>query len=180
MPYTVQCQWYFQKSKLLQKLPLNVNSYTALVIWHLASPTAEQRVKSDGFPYTWGDYTEKIVSIVLARHVSATTIICVNDPYDNAESIKDDEHQLRIQGQGPIPNMYMKPANLFPTNCKFKTNLCSSGNKERLQALIKTQLSDSALRAITFHQSGIGLLSEWALCEPVNWRYQGQLELQLG
>ena len=76
------------------------------MIWRLASPTAEERVKSDGSPYTWGDYTEKIVSILLARHVSATTIICINDPYDYAESIKDDEHQLRIQGQGPIPNVY--------------------------------------------------------------------------
>ena len=42
-----------QKSKLLQKLtmqPLHVNSYTALVdmgmIWRLASPTADKRVKS--------------------------------------------------------------------------------------------------------------------------------------
>ena len=72
--------------------PLHVNSYTALVdmgmIWHLASPTAEERVKSDGSRYTWGDYTEKIVSFLLARHVNATTIICINDPYDYAESIK--------------------------------------------------------------------------------------------
>ena len=73
-----------------------------------------------GSPYTWGDYTEKIVSTLLARHVSATTIICINDPYDYAESIKDDERQLRIQGQGPIPNVYIKPADLFPTNCKSK------------------------------------------------------------
>ena len=48
-----------QKSKLLQKLalqPLDVNSYVALVdmgmMWHLASPTAEERVKSDGSPHT--------------------------------------------------------------------------------------------------------------------------------
>ena len=89
-----------QKSKLLQKLTmqlLDVNSYTDMgMIWCLASPTAEERVKSDGSPYIWGDYTEKIVSILLARHVSATTIICINDPYDYAESIKDDERQLRI------------------------------------------------------------------------------------
>ena len=38
----------------------------------------------------------------------------------------------------------MKPADLFPTNCKFKTILCSSGNKKRLQALIKTQLSEQS------------------------------------
>ena len=138
-----------QKSKLLQNLtlqPLDVNSYTALmdmgIIWRLASPMAEERVKSDEPPYTWGDYTEKIVSILLARHVSATTIICINNPYDYAESIKDNEPQLRIQRQGLIPNVYMNPANLFPINCKFKTILCSSGNKKRLQALIKTQLSE--------------------------------------
>jgi len=86
-----------QKSKLLQKLslqPLDVCSYTDLsMIWHLASPTAEERVKSDGFPYIWGDYTDKIVSMILKQHVSATTIICINDPYDYAESIKDDERQ---------------------------------------------------------------------------------------
>ena len=47
-----------QKSKLLQKLamqPLDVNSYMALVDmgvrWRQASPTAEERVKSDGSPY---------------------------------------------------------------------------------------------------------------------------------
>ena len=54
-------------------------------------------------------------SVIVARHVNATTIICINDPYDYAESIKDDEHELRIQGQGPILNVYMKPADLFTT-----------------------------------------------------------------
>ena len=84
-----------QKSKLLQKLtqqPLDVRSYTALVdmgmIWRLASPTAEDREKGDGSPYTWGDYTSKIASIILARHVNATIIICINDPYDYSESIR--------------------------------------------------------------------------------------------
>jgi len=102
-----------QKSKLVQKLvlqPIGVDSYTALVdmcmIWHLASPITEERVKSDGSQYTWGDYTDKIVSMILPRHTNATTIICVNDPYDYAESIKDDERQLHIQGQGSIPNVY--------------------------------------------------------------------------
>jgi hypothetical protein len=66
------------------------------------------------------------------RGLNAATIICINDPYDYAESIKDDERELCIQGQGPIPNVYMKPADLFPTACKFKTILCSAGNKKRL------------------------------------------------
>ncbi len=67
-----------QKSKLLQKLtlqPIDVQSYTALVdmgmIWRLASPTAEDKEKGDGSPYTWGDYTNKIASMILARHVHA-------------------------------------------------------------------------------------------------------------
>ena len=135
-----------QKSKLLQKLayqPLDVNSYMALVdmgmMWCLASPTAEERVKSDGSPYIWGDYTNKIGSVILACHVNATTIICINDPYDYAESIKDDEHELHIQDQGPILNVYMKLADLFPTACKF---ICSACNKKHLQALIKAQLSE--------------------------------------
>jgi len=136
-----------QKSKLVQKLtlqPFNVNSYIALVdmgmIWHLATPTAEERAKGDGSSYTWGDYINKIVSLILARHVNATNIICINDPYDYADSIKDDKHDLRIQGQGPIPNVYIKLADLFPTSCKFKTILGSADKKKRLQALIKAQL----------------------------------------
>ena len=140
-----------QKSKLLQKLtqqPLEVRSYTALVdmgmIWRLASPAAEDREKGDGSPYTWGDYTSKIASIILARHVNATIIICINDPYDYSESIKDNERELRIQGQGHIPNVFMKSGDMFPSARKFKTILCSAGNKKRLQTLIKAQLSETS------------------------------------
>ena len=86
-------------------------------------------------------YTNKIGSVILARHVNATSIICINDPYDYAESIKDDEHELRIQGQSPILNVYIKPADLFPMACNFKTILFSASNKKRLQTQIKAQLS---------------------------------------
>ena len=138
-----------QKSKLLQKLAQqshDVQSYTALVdmgmIWRLASPTAEDREKGDGSPYTWGNYTNKIASMILARHVDATTIICINDPYDYTESIKDDERELRIQGQNHIPNVFMKSDDQFPSAREFKTILCSAGNKKRQQNLIKAQLSE--------------------------------------
>ena len=86
-------------------------------------------------------YTNQIGSVIVARHVNATSIICINDPYDYAESIKDDKRELRIQGHGPILNVYMKPADLFPTACNFKTILCSASNKNCLQAQIKAQLS---------------------------------------
>ena len=36
----------------------------------------------------------------------------------------------------------MKPADLFPMACNFKTILCSASNKKRLQAQIKAQLSE--------------------------------------
>lgn len=90
--------------------------------------------------------------MILARHVNATTIICINDPYDYKESIKDDERELRIQGQGHIPNVFMKSGDTFPSACKFKTILCSAGNKKRLQSLIKAQLSETSM-------SRAGLLS---------------------
>lgn len=138
------------KSKLLQKLvqePIVVPSYTVLVdmgmIWRLASPTMDDREKPDGSYYTWGDCTKKIVSMLLARQ-DATTIICINDPYDCTESIKDDERESRIQGRGHIPNVYMKSTDKFPSIRDFKTFLCSSGNKKRLQTLIKSHLYEIA------------------------------------
>ena len=45
--------------------------------------------------------------MILKWHVNATSIICINDSYDIAE---DDQCQLRIQDQGPMPNVYMKTA----------------------------------------------------------------------
>ena len=83
----------------MQTLNVMYSSNTALLdmgmMWHLASPPADERVKSDGSPFSWGDYTDKIVSI-LALYVSTTSIICLNGPYDYAEFIKDDECQLCI------------------------------------------------------------------------------------
>ncbi len=43
--------------------------------------------------------------MIVARHMDATTIICVNDPYDHTDSIKDDERELRIQ-VNVISSMY--------------------------------------------------------------------------
>ncbi len=80
--------------------------------------------------------------MILARHVNASTIICIHNPYDCTVSIKDDERELHIQGQGHIPNVFMKSDDQFPSPRVFKTILCSAGNKKRLQAQIETQLSE--------------------------------------
>ena len=45
--------------------------------------------------------------------------------------------------------VYMKPADLFPMACKFKTILCTAGNKRRLQALIKTHQVSELSRSIS-------------------------------
>ena len=81
-------------------------------MWHLASPTAEERVKSDGSPYTWDVYTQQNRVCDPGTPCHATTIICLKDPYDYAESIKTNEGELLIQGQ----DVYMKPADLFPSH----------------------------------------------------------------
>ena len=140
-----------QKSKLLQKLihqPQEITSYTVVVdmgmIWRLAAPTVEDRDKGDGSPYTWGDYANKMTSMILARHKDANSIICVNDPYGQTESIKYDERELRIQGHGHIPNVFMKAGDAFPSAREFNTIMCISGNKKRLQTMIKAQLTGIA------------------------------------
>ena len=38
----------------------------------------------------------------------------------------------------------MKSGDMFPSASKFKTILCSAGNKKRLQTLIKAQLSETS------------------------------------
>ena len=141
-----------QKSKLIQKLSLQSvdlqEPYIALIdmgmIWRMATPSAEDRQTPYGTPYKWLDYVHKVSSIIFARHSDAERIICVNDPYDAPHSTKDDEHDLRVQGKTHIPNVYMKLRDTFPSPKSFKTLLCSTSNKGRLQKLICDYLTDIA------------------------------------
>ena len=141
-----------QKSKLIQKFSLQPvdlqEPYIALIdmgmIWRMATPTAEDRQTQDGIPYKWSDYAQKVSSIIFARHNNDTRIICVNDPYDVAYSTKDDEREMRVQGRAHVPNIYMKFNDPFPSARAFKTLLCSTSNKERLQKLICRHLTDLA------------------------------------
>lgn len=120
-----------QKSKLIQKLSLQSvdlqEPYIALVegmIWRMATPSAEDQQTQDGTPYKWLDYVHKVSSIILARHGDVNRIICVNDLYDAAYSTKDDEQDLRVQGNAHVPNTYMKFGDPFPSARAFKTLLC--------------------------------------------------------
>ena len=114
------------------------------MIWRMATPSAEDRQTHDGTPYKWSDYVHKLASIILSRHGEAKRIICLNDPYDTAYSTKDDERDLRVQGKAHVPNTYMKLGDPFPSAGAFKTLLCSSSNKRRLQAMICSYLTDFA------------------------------------
>ena len=126
-----------QKCKLWQKLalhPLDVNTYIALVdtcmMWHLSSPTAVERVKSDGsrgvttltkfcpcslLPLSFG----LMILMTMLSQSKMMNTSCISRPQSNS---------------------IMKQAGLFPMTCN--DSLCSSGIKKCLQALIKTQLSE--------------------------------------
>ena len=94
-----------QKSKLIQKLklmPIDPNQkYVAIVdmgmIWRMLTPTREDREKPDPSVYTWGDFVNKIINVIISRHLHATKIIMVNDPYDLPYSIKDDEREKKTR-----------------------------------------------------------------------------------
>jgi hypothetical protein len=126
-----------QKSKLIDRLSLQYvdlqGRYTALIdmgmLWRIAPPTAEDRQTQYGTPYKWSDYVHAVSSIILARHVNAERIICINDPYDAPYSNKDNERDMRVYGKVHIPNVYMKLIDPFPSAQAFKILLCSAAKR---------------------------------------------------
>ena len=140
-----------QKSKLLQTMNISVSpiptSYTVIVdmglIWRLSCPNKEDREKEDGSPFTWGDYAEKLIKLILKRHESAERIICVNDNYSQRVSIKDSERMLR-QANKQVANIFIKADKQFPNSMEFNNILVKSENKNRLQAFLKSQLQKTA------------------------------------
>ena len=83
------------------------------------------------------------MSIIFARNANAHQIVCVNDPYTDIAT-KDNERDLRVQGKTHVPNIYMEPNDPFPSATAFRTLLCGSSNKRRLQTLIGSNLADFA------------------------------------
>ena len=139
------------KSKLLQLFNLDPvaekpRDYISLVdmglIWRLATPTPDGREarRRDGSEYRWNDYLDKICTIIRSRHADACLIILINDRYDLPFSIKDDEHDRRAAKHPHIPNVFPKPEDTFPGAAEFNKLMFNSGNKVRLQKLVKEQL----------------------------------------
>jgi hypothetical protein len=143
------------KSKLLELFKLDPviekpRDHVSLVdmglIWRLATPTPEDREsgKRDGSEYHWGDYLDKICAMIFSRHANAYLIILVNDIYDLPFSIKDDEHDRRAAKHRKSPNVFPKPEDRFPGAAEFNQLMVNSGNKVRLQKLVKEQLKRQA------------------------------------
>lgn len=144
------------KSKLLDQFTLDPvvqepENYISIVdmgmIWRLATPTPEDRETKtrDGSKYCWKDYLEKICKIIFSRHANASPyIILINDKYDLPFSIKDDEHDRRAAKHAHIPNVFPKPTDTFPGAAEFNQLMVRSGNKIRLQKLLREQLKAQA------------------------------------
>ena len=128
-----------QTTKLQQKLQMHYilepTFYTSIVdmglLWHISTPAVEDREKSDGSKYTWRDYADKLVQILLSRHKNAECIICVNDSYTQSFSIKDSE-RLHRQKNLLVPNIVIRTNDKFPSYRDFNSILSKPENKVRL------------------------------------------------
>lgn len=113
------------------------------LVWRLAVLTTEDREKRDGTKFTWADFAQKMVDFVLRRHPNAERIICVNDSYEQDNSIKDSE-RIHRQNQMPVKNVFMKAEDKFPSSKEFHALLGKPANKIRLQAFLKRKFQRAA------------------------------------
>ena len=107
-----------QKSKITERMkkdPVDLSSSEFISVidmgflWRISSPTPDDRdvVRRSSRNYTWGDYANKVVSLLLERHSEAVKIFCVNDDYNLSYSIKDDERERRSANMRKIQNVTM-------------------------------------------------------------------------
>ncbi|KAK4322236.1 hypothetical protein Pmani_007032 [Petrolisthes manimaculis] len=110
-------------------------------IWYLATPSLEDRQRSDGTSFTWKAYASKIFTVITLRHRHASEIVLVNDRYDLPFTIKDSERNLR-SGNSPGPkNVLIRAADKFPSPRAFQEFLRNPANKERLQKFLQTEFN---------------------------------------
>ncbi|KAL8587709.1 hypothetical protein ACOMHN_020927 [Nucella lapillus] len=152
----------FNKDPVAQKPQTYISIVDMGMIWRLATPTPDGREarKRDGSHYSWNDYLHKICAIIFSRHANASPIIIlINDKYDLPFSIKDDEHDRRAAKHGHIPNVFPKPEDTFPGAAEFNQFMVRSGNKVRLQKLVKKKLEADVARVGCGKWGG-----KWGLC----------------
>lgn len=92
-----------QKSKIVESFHMQPTDplpteYIAILnmgfIWHLSTPSFEDRTRCDGTNFTWRDYATKMFSIITARHKDAAQSILVNDRYDLPFTIKGSDRNV--------------------------------------------------------------------------------------
>ena len=110
-----------------------------LLIWKSLSDFLLRQKRTDGTKFTWCDYTNKIIQMIMKRHKNVNKMICLNDNYSSPTSIKDSEHILR-QTNKEIGNVFMKTELAFPNTLEFNDMLSKSANKIRLQDFLKSQI----------------------------------------
>ena len=125
----------------------------------------------------WSDYLEKICSLIFSCHANSHLFILVNDKHGLPYSIKY-EHYRRVPKHFYIPNVFSKWEDKFPPGSNFRILMLNSGNKVRLQKLLKELLITKARwvqgtpmycesHMSTNHQYG-----DIALCLQSSWSSQ--------
>ncbi|KAG1664228.1 hypothetical protein GQR58_019910 [Nymphon striatum] len=139
-----------QKSKLVTKFhmqpidPLPIGYIAILdmgLIWYLATPSLEDRQRSDGTSFTWKDYASKMFTLITMRHRHASEIVLVNDRYDLPFTIKDSERNLRSGNSPGSKNVFIRAADKFPSPKDFQDFMRNPANKERLQKFLQTEFN---------------------------------------
>jgi len=104
-----------------------------------------------GTKYTWDDYAQKMMNLVVRRHGNADRIICVNDSYDQNYSIKGSEKLRRKQL--PIRNVFVKAEDKFLSSMDFYALLGKPENKIHLQAFLQNEFQSMSATTDTVYLS---------------------------
>ena len=91
-------------------------------------------------------YLDKIRGIVFSHHHDTCLLILVNDRYDLPFSLKDDERGRMASQHLYIQNIYPRPGDVFPGPSEVNSAMANSGNKLRLQKIVKEALKLKAGR----------------------------------
>ena len=127
------------------------DNYIALIdmgyLWRKSTPSTEDREKDDETEYTWSDWSRRVLTSICQRHKNATTIVCVNDCYDDdIVNIKDSEHAKRSGSSdatfiGGSRNIYPRKNEKFPAAREFNQMFANKGNKQRIQVFLKEEFA---------------------------------------
>ena len=115
-----------------------MHSYAPIVdmgfIGRMCFPSAEDREKNDESHFIWREYASKNFSSIMSRHIDASTIIFVNDPYQVVESLKSEEHAKRKSNLYiyESKDVHIRPMDDLPSKTNLTNFFMNKSNKMRL------------------------------------------------